>query len=481
MLDWIKQIDVVGLHGRFDVALAFHSDINIIYGRNGAGKTTLLHILSNVLNGDVDRLSFLAFREIRLTTLWQKRITIRSVSDRGNEGCREISVYLDQKKLTSFDGNDIRSGERSDDHEAANRVREVVRTGMDSYLGSRLVTYFPAFRSMIEAWQTRSGYVSRASSAPRYADIVNRYRHIRSERGDGRRSELTDLARQAFGQFVPELTFPSVRDIARRLAAEAERAQLADALEGEHISSKAFADAFAALLGTEQSSGQSPDEILDDIRSLLTELDALEPSVHSIDRQQDVYSRLRDILGSKHKNRIEPPGTAAQILSVYRESLRKRIEARKSWFVGIKNYLDFVNRFLEGKHLEIVSDNRLTEVVVRFDDGSRASIQALSSGERQIVSMIYALTHSTTLQGNEPQMRIALIDEPELSLHVDWQRLLIAQMVKNLPDQQIIVTTHSPEIGSQYLDRYQEIRLTSTAEPADDQDYLESEEVPDES
>jgi predicted ATP-dependent endonuclease of OLD family len=57
-----------------------------------------------------------------------------------------------------------------------------------------------------------------------------------------------------------------------------------------------------------------------------------------------------------------------------------------------------------------------------------------------------------------------LIDEPELSLHVDWQRVILRELMKQAGDRQIIACTHAPEVtadhrnvmtrlGTKYLDR----------------------------
>ncbi len=45
MSRFIKHLEAIGIHGRFDIKLDFKDGINIIHGSNGTGKTTLLHIL----------------------------------------------------------------------------------------------------------------------------------------------------------------------------------------------------------------------------------------------------------------------------------------------------------------------------------------------------------------------------------------------------------------------------------------------------
>ncbi len=64
----------------------------------------------------------------------------------------------------------------------------------------------------------------------------------------------------------------------------------------------------------------------------------------------------------------------------------------------------------------------------------------LSSGEKQILVILLTVL----VQDNKPS--ILFMDEPEVSLHLDWQRKLI-QYIKELnPNVQIILATHSPGI-----------------------------------
>jgi predicted ATP-dependent endonuclease of OLD family len=48
---------------------------------------------------------------------------------------------------------------------------------------------------------------------------------------------------------------------------------------------------------------------------------------------------------------------------------------------------------------------------------------------------------------------IVLIEEPELSLHVDWQRQLFPTLMSQKTSNQFIVATHSPFIYSKYPDK----------------------------
>jgi predicted ATP-dependent endonuclease of OLD family len=188
-----------------------------------------------------------------------------------------------------------------------------------------------------------------------------------------------------------------------------------------------------------------------------------------------VYAGLRDPMESLEL----APGTeqtAIRVLEVFRRLLAEVIETQEKTFSGIQQYIDSVNDFLEGKSL-VVDPNlpRIgrTSVRIDFEDGSSVSgLHALSSGERQIVTLTYASTHMN-------EQNVILIDEPELSLHIDWQRKLLSRMSAQLGERQIIACTHSPMIAADYDQQLRELILEHTKEtPTIPDDSSEDEEIP---
>ena len=69
----------------------------------------------------------------------------------------------------------------------------------------------------------------------------------------------------------------------------------------------------------------------------------------------------------------------------------------------------------------------------------------LSSGEQQMLSF---LCYNAFYENS-----VIFIDEPELSLHADWQRRLFPNLMKQQSSNQFIVATHSPFIYSKYSDK----------------------------
>ena len=83
----------------------------------------------------------------------------------------------------------------------------------------------------------------------------------------------------------------------------------------------------------------------------------------------------------------------------------------------------------------LLEDNHIR---VKTQSGPDISLASLSSGEKHALRIFI-----DTLQVEKSSL---IIDEPEISLHVDWQQTLISNMRLLNPLAQIIVATHSPEI-----------------------------------
>lgn len=90
---------------------------------------------------------------------------------------------------------------------------------------------------------------------------------------------------------------------------------------------------------------------------------------------------------------------------------------------------------------------------LRFNQyGDKLSPYSLSSGEKQMLIILLTVL----LENNEHY--VLLMDEPEASLHVEWQQKLVGILRKMNPNAQIILTTHSPAmIMNGWLDAVTEV------------------------
>ena len=124
--------------------------------------------------------------------------------------------------------------------------------------------------------------------------------------------------------------------------------------------------------------------------------------------------------------------------SDYRLSMLKDLRAAMHKQERIDKFFDLINSLflMTGKTIDIDDKNR-----VIFRKGQQIiDMEKLSAGEKQILLLLF------TLFLMEDRSTVLLLDEPEISLHIEWQDRLIQLMLDLNPNCQIIMTTHSPNI-----------------------------------
>lgn len=131
---------------------------------------------------------------------------------------------------------------------------------------------------------------------------------------------------------------------------------------------------------------------------------------------------------SKRKDKILED---TNIEDEYKLSLVRNVSATHELFIQT------INQMFEATNKEIDKDSN----ELKFISAKKPlKPYSLSSGEKQLVVILL----TTLLQDNKSA--ILLLDEPEISLHFDWQADLISCITKLNPEAQIILATHSPAI-----------------------------------
>ena len=94
-----------------------------------------------------------------------------------------------------------------------------------------------------------------------------------------------------------------------------------------------------------------------------------------------------------------------------------------------------------------------TENEIRFTQiGESLVPYQLSSGEKQMLAILLTVL----VEDNKPY--VLFMDEPEVSLHVEWQKQLIDRIISLNPYVQIILATHSPAvIMNGWMDKVTEV------------------------
>lgn len=160
------------------------------------------------------------------------------------------------------------------------------------------------------------------------------------------------------------------------------------------------------------------------------------------------YVNTFDVPASKKSSLSQLGQTLDQVLyqrnpdvysfSDYRLGMLKDLRAAMQKQERIEKFFDLINQLFAstGKSIDIDDKNR----VVFLKDGRVIEMERLSAGEKQILLLLF------TLFLMEDKPTVLLLDEPEISLHIEWQDKLVSLMRDLNPNCQIIMTTHSPNI-----------------------------------
>lgn len=152
---------------------------------------------------------------------------------------------------------------------------------------------------------------------------------------------------------------------------------------------------------------------------------------------QHVIRRIKDFKSDKEDvNRID---AANEVLDQIRLEIEKVEKQREEIMKPITTLQNTVASLI--KHVGIKISSGLS-----FGDAAGAvNSDVLSAGEKQMLSFVcYNAFYKDS---------IIFIDEPELSLHVDWQRQLFPILKSQNSTNQFIIATHSPFIYTKYPDK----------------------------
>lgn len=113
------------------------------------------------------------------------------------------------------------------------------------------------------------------------------------------------------------------------------------------------------------------------------------------------------------------------------------------------HFQDVVDDLFSETHKTLIRD----ENELRFlQQGDHLTPYQLSSGEKQMLVILL------TVLVEDARPYVLFMDEPEVSLHIEWQKRLIDLILDLNPEVQILLTTHSPAvIMNGWLDRVTEV------------------------
>jgi predicted ATPase len=421
----IHSIDIDGFRGREEkISLTLKDDVNFFIGRNGTGKTTLMNLLSSSLNVDVSGLSLVEFSSVvfRLRRVGDRRrpyvMVSRSVDGDGDPRFLYTIAMSSKAKAQTFTIHTSRSS--SSWAHMYNRAA----FGRIQPLGDTVDTVIEHLSTLVNfSWISVHRGVSNQNTSATMAVL---------ESSEKSQTPVDRKLTQVATDFV---TYFSTLD--KKAAEETDKFQQVYLLA--LISPSGF-DSLTTVKSINVDDEKSA------IRGMFAEFN-IKSSVYNT-KLESFTKRMTKAVSNYKPNK----GLAADDFLVLTDTVRihdavkewhKLLDERAKIYKPKDDFVGIVNDLFYRKTLSI---NRGNQPYFTDAAGKPMKLDDLSSGEKQL----FILLGETLLQ--QRTSCIFMADEPEISLHIDWQERLVPSLLKINPNAQIVFATHSPDVVGAYSD-----------------------------
>lgn len=431
----LEKITIKGLFGRSDITLNFDKEVNIYIGENGLGKTTILNCVYYILHGEYEKLVNISFNEIlvkfkeKLVIKFSKADVIKYVDSMNSKRSfrySEIYSYIeDVFKQYNYD---------TANHYTDKRLHEVISSRLTRLYGmsNSQADYF--IQSYISLYRKSNNGNEQniiklreilAQSLNERVIYLTTYRRIEKDY-----SEYFDSGEDRFNRMEEDALIRfGMKDVSKAIN---------DILETIRVkTNQGFNKMTGVLLSKYANKPTSSSNQKKEINSNLLKivLDRLGAQISEKDKKiilslvstneiyNSGYQNLRDLIYELIRNYNQ--------LKVYDEKIMR--------------FKDTCNRYLNDKKF-IYNQSDITLKILSEKSSNIIELSMLSSGEKQIVSLF------SKLYLESDNKCILLIDEPELSISMQWQKMLLPDIMRSGNCKLLLTVTHSPFIFDNEFD-----------------------------
>lgn len=415
----ISEIYIESLFGLYDHSIHLNNNgITIIHGQNGVGKTAILTLLSSLFDGNITGLVKYPYKKFKLVfndktvmeilpsteDIKNKKITIKYEGETASIPVTNVeltkyanrisrqSPFIDQ--ISPNQWVDMRNGEILTALDVINKF------GSSDDIPVLMLNKYPKIKRIKDSLnvsfiKTQRLEVNINSSIhwppvrkPSALSIVSKYAE--------KMKDILNAALSNYGKVSQLLdqTFPN-----RLLQVDASSLPLDDL--------------------------KNKMDSINHYREKLKEIKILEEDDYSIS-----YEKLNiDNLTETHY----------KVLSTYVDDSEKKLSTLDELAKKIELLLTKINTKFNHKRLVV---DQSAGMILYDEHNKQIELDDLSSGEQHELVLMFDLLFNTK------ENSLILIDEPEISLHISWQRKFLDDLIDiiKLTNVDVIIATHSPNI-----------------------------------
>lgn len=443
----LKYFKINGLFGRYNVYLPFDKAVNIYIGENGLGKTTILNCLYFVLSKNFSQLASLEFQSIEIAFSKNDKVHVITKADvvsYNRNRTDRFAIYDDEMfdflLKESNISSDILWDLDEDTFSFLSRKisaeqgipSHIVKKQLYHYLTTQLDFKKPHGKGNSEKVRALAKTISEnirenVIYLPTYRRIENDFSNLRFGNGNADNTEL--LIR--FGMSDVQKSIESILDRIRGLAVQG------------------YNELTGFLLEQYTKENILEFKRLNDISLNIVKIvmDRIGPQINKRTKRNIVQLiETGRIYDSEH----------VYLLNLL-QKLIANYDLQKQYDDRINSFVSTCNKYLNDKQFYYNPSELTLEILLNNRSKKPVKLTQLSSGEKQIVSLF------SKLYLESEDKNIVIIDEPELSLSINWQQMLLPDIMRSQNCSFLLTVTHSPFIFENEFDMdAEEIRAHMT-------------------
>ncbi|MBV7408168.1 AAA family ATPase [Maritimibacter sp. DP1N21-5] len=460
----IESIKVEKLFGHFDYEVPEGGTLknpSILYGDNGVGKSTLLTLVFHLLSSAGDRghrTAIYGTPFLSLSVRLKNGYTLKAEREDDAESPLLIfSIYEGARLHAEWK---YRKGYRQPDYFADSDISDIVLDQLlnENEISASIAREIRLKRSKAPDDGVRRGeqqYLRALSECSPTIFLVSAERRLDSDAVSDptEELELREIFHENRGRRVGDLVKRSRQIALKQALLKASRWVQQRALRSATQGSMNVHSVYEQILGQLATDYNNEDTPLQSssISEIVDKLDTIAKDSTSYSRYEitgaiDV-DRFRNALTSGPE---QGRAISAKLIDPYVRSVLSRLEAIAPIYKKLDEFIRQINTFLTRKTLTFSMSKGF---MIVSNAGEDLEASQLSSGEQQLLLMFcYALTA-------QDQPSVFIVDEPEISLNIKWQRQLLKSLnqVTQGTETQFIFASHSLELIAQHRDSVVEI------------------------